>query len=177
MSTNEYHFISRWRVEGAIEDVAEILEDGPGLARWWPSVYLAVRELEPPQADRTGRVLDLHTRGRLPYTLRWRLRVTESRHPHGFSLQAWGDFEGTGSWTFEENGRFVSITYDWRIQAEKPLLRYFSFLLKPVFAANHRWAMAQGEVSLKRELSRRRAARALAHTPAAGHLVADPGDI
>jgi len=30
-----------------------------------------------------------------------------------------------------------------------------SFLLKPIFEANHRWAMAQGEICLKRELSRR----------------------
>ncbi len=53
--------------------------------------------------------------------------------------------------------RFVDITYDWRLSAEKPLLRNLSFLLKPVFEANHRWAMAQGEESLKLELARRRA--------------------
>ena len=177
MSANEYHFISRWRVEGTLEEVSEVLEDGPGLTRWWPSVYLEVRELEPPRADGAGRVLELHTRGRLPYTLRWRLRVTHLRHPHGFSLEARGDFEGTGAWTFEQDGRFVNIVYDWRIKAEKPLLRYLSFLLKPVFAANHRWAMAQGEMSLKRELKGRRAAQASAQAPAAGHLVTDGGDI
>ena len=52
----------------------------------------------------------------------------------------------------------VDITYDWRLRAEKPLLRNLSFLLKPLFEANHRWAMAQGEESLKLELARRRAA-------------------
>jgi hypothetical protein len=51
----------------------------------------------------------------------------------------------------------VDITYDWRIQAEKPLLRNLSFLLRPAFEANHRWAMAQGEESLRLELARRRA--------------------
>jgi hypothetical protein len=50
----------------------------------------------------------------------------------------------------------VNVTYDWRVKAEKPLLRYISFLLKPVFAANHRWAMRQGEQSLQRELARLR---------------------
>jgi hypothetical protein len=30
------------------------------------------------------------------------------------------------------------------------------FILKPIFAANHRWAMARGEESLTRELLRRR---------------------
>jgi len=52
----------------------------------------------------------------------------------------------------------VNLTYDWRIRAEKPLLRWLSPLLKPLFAANHRWAMAQGERSLARELARRAAA-------------------
>ncbi len=49
------------------------------------------------------------------------------------------------------------------------LLRNLSFLVKPVFEANHRWAMAQGEASLKLELARRRAtsdaARANASPP------------
>ena len=47
--------------------------------------------------------------------------------------------------------------YDWRLRADKPLLRNLSFLLRPLFEANHRWAMAQGETSLKLELQRRRA--------------------
>jgi hypothetical protein len=44
--------------------------------------------------------------------------------------------------------------FDWRIRAEKPLLRWLSFIFKPIFEANHRWAMAQGETSLKLELAR-----------------------
>ena len=61
---------------------------------------------------------------------------------------------------FEQDGRFVKITYDWRLKAEKPLLRNLSFALKPLFEANHRWAMAQGERSLELELARRRATSA-----------------
>ena len=45
------------------------------------------------------------------------------------------------------------MTYDWKIRADKPLLRYLSFLLKPIFSANHRWAMAQGEKALRAELA------------------------
>lgn len=56
-----------------------------------------------------------------------------------------------------QDGAFVDISYDWRISAEKPLLRRLSFLLKPIFAANHRWAMARGEESLVLELRRRHA--------------------
>jgi hypothetical protein len=48
------------------------------------------------------------------------------------------------------------ITYDWRVSAAKPLLRRLSWLMKPAFAANHRWAMARGQESLALELRRRR---------------------
>ena len=71
-------------------------------------------------------LIALHTKGRLPYTLRWTLRVTESQYPHGFALQAWGDLQGRGIWEFEQEGNFVRVTYDWRVHAGKPLLRYLS---------------------------------------------------
>jgi hypothetical protein len=146
MSANEYHFITHWRVDSTVEEVSDVLGEPADLPRWWPSVYLAVREIEHGSENGIGR---------LPYTLRWSFRVTDSRRPFGFSLEAWGDFEGTGVWTFAQDGRFVNITDDWRILAEKPLLRYLSFLLKPIFSANHRWAMARGEESLAAELARR----------------------
>ena len=155
MSANEYHFVTGWRVESTVEEVSNVLGEPAELPRWWPSVYLAAREIEHGSENGIGRVVELHTKGRLPYTLHWFFRVTESRRPFGFSLQAWGDFDGTGIWTFAQEGRFVNITYDWRIRAEKPLLRYLSFLLKPVFSANHRWTMARGEESLTAELARR----------------------
>jgi hypothetical protein len=157
MSASEYHFVSRWRVEGTCGEVADVIGDPLALARWWPAVYLAVEEVRPPDATGVGRRVRLHTRGWLPYTLRWEFEVVESRYPYGFALTATGDFNGRGVWTFAQDGPEVDITYDWRISAEKPLLRNLSFLLKPVFSANHRWAMAQGETSLALELARRRA--------------------
>ena len=75
----------------------------------------------------------------------------------GFALSADGDLQGSGRWTFVQDGPEVVITYDWRISATKPLLRRLGWLLRPAFAANHRWAMARGEESLKLELRRRRA--------------------
>ena len=155
MSANDYHFTTHWRVEGTVEEVSDVLGNATDLTRWWPSVYLAVNQLDPGAENGVGRVVELRTKGWLPYTLHWFFRVTESRRPYGFSLEAWGDFEGFGVWTFVEDDPNVNITYDWKIRAEKPLLRYFSFLLKPIFSANHRWAMARGEESLRAELARR----------------------
>lgn len=156
MASNDYHFITHWHVEGTLEEVSEIIGDAVGLTRWWPSVYLDVQVLEPGDERGLGKVVSLYTKGWLPYTLRWDFRVTDVRQD-GFTLEAWGDFEGRGIWTFEQDGSWVDVTYDWKISAEKPLLRYFSFLIKPIFSANHYWAMAKGEESLKLELARRAA--------------------
>ena len=169
MSNNEYSFTTRWRVQSTVEEVADILGNATDLMRWWPSVYLDVRQLEPGDERGVGRVVDLYTKGWLPYTLRWQFRLTQSRYPYGFALEAWGDFVGRGVWTFAPDGEWVTITYDWNIVADKPVLKALSFLMKPIFAANHHWAMRMGEQSLQRELARRHAA-----TPQARALVPAP---
>jgi hypothetical protein len=160
--TNDYVFVTRWRLATTIREVFEILDDPETLPRWWPSVYLAVRRLP-------DGVVDLYTKGWLPYRLRWQFRVTERHPPHGFSLEARGDLVGRGVWTLHQDGAFADIDYDWRVRADKPLLRYGSFIFKPLFAANHRWAMARGEESLHLEILRRQA-----RTPAERELVPPP---
>jgi polyketide cyclase/dehydrase/lipid transport protein len=171
--SNQYAFLTRWRVEATCGEVADVLGDPLELPRWWPSVYLKAEELRPPDAAGLGRRVRLQTKGWLPYTLTWQFDVVENRYPYGFSLVASGDFDGRGVWTIEQDGAFVNITYDWRLSAEKPLLRNLSFLLKPVFEENHRWAMEQGEQSLKLELARRRATTDAARTS----VPAPPGPV
>jgi len=157
MSTDNYHFIDKWRVEGKVEEVADILEDALSLPRWWPSVYFDVQELAPGGEHGIGKLVSLRAGGWLPYTLRINFRTVESRYPYGFSLDATGDLEGQGSWTFAQEGSFVEVTYDWTIRANKAIVDKLSFLLKPIFRSNHNWTMKRGEESLKLELLRRRA--------------------
>jgi hypothetical protein len=173
MDSHTYHFVSRWQVEGTCGEVADVIGDPLALPRWWPSVYLRAEQLEPPDARGVGRRVALQTKGWLPYTLHWQSVVVESRYPYGFTLTAEGDLAGAGVWTFEQEGHLVNITYDWRIRAEKPLVRSLSFLLKPLFEWNHRWAMTQGEKSLALELRRRRSPSAAAWS----QIPAPPGPV
>jgi hypothetical protein len=151
-----YHFITRWRVRGTVAEVHAILGDAVDLARWWPAVYLDVRLVEPGEARGVGARISLHTKGWLPYTLRWELRVLDV-HPAGFTIEALGDFVGRGVWTLAQAGDDVDIVYDWNVVAVKPLLRTLTPFIRPIFAANHEWAMREGEAALKLELLRRRA--------------------
>lgn len=158
MSVHDYHFVTRWQVVGTVREVADVLGNPRELPRWWPSVYLEAEELLPGGDGGVGKVVRVLTKGWLPYTLSWQFRVTQSRYPFGFTLEAAGDLQGRGIWTFEQDEAWVLITYDWRIEVRRPLLRALAPLLRPAFAANHRWAMRQGERSLSIELERRRAA-------------------
>jgi hypothetical protein len=161
MGSTDYEFQTVWRVAGTPEEVAAILGEATAMPRWWPSVYLVAEPAAgaaPDPAPGLPRPVQLHTKGWLPYTLRWTITVTEPVTPRGFALTAAGDLNGTGRWIFESDGPETVITYDWRVSAAKPLLRRLSWLLKPGFAANHRWAMARGQESLALELRRRRAA-------------------
>ena len=151
MAANDYAFLTVWQIPAPPDAVFDVLAEVEALPRWWPSVYLRVTPVE----GREG-AYDLHTKGWLPYTLRWRLESTGRERPRRLAIAASGDFEGEGVWTLVPRGDATEVRFDWRIRAEKPLLRRLSWLLKPAFSANHRWAMARGEESLRRELARRR---------------------
>lgn len=155
--STDYEFRTEWRVAGTPEEVAAILGDASTLPQWWPSVYLSVEPIHAGKEDGTGAMARLHTKGWLPYTLRWTVTVTSPITASGFTIRATGDLNGTGRWDFEQDGPETVITYDWRVSASKPLLRRLGWLLKPAFAVNHRWAMARGQESLALELRRRRA--------------------
>jgi hypothetical protein len=169
--SNDFQFVTHWRIQGTVQEIREILADAPALARWWPSVYLQVRETKPGNgigsAADIGKEVSLYTKGWLPYTLRWQFRVTEVSQA-GFALEAWGDLTGMGRWHFAQEGEWVAIRYDWLVRADKPLLRLLAPLFKPLLAANHHWAMQMGEQSLRLELARRRAGKAAGQVPPPG---------
>jgi hypothetical protein len=156
---SRYHFVSEWRVGATPDEVKRILADPLRLPEWWPAVYLQTRVLDPGDVSGVGRTILLVTKGWLPYTLRWRLTVAGIQES-SLLLLADGDFVGTGKWTLMQVNDTVHVRYEWSVRARKPLLRYLSLVLRPLFVYNHRWAMRRGEESLILEMERRR-----------GHLV------
>jgi hypothetical protein len=150
MGRHHYHFVSHWRVAGNVEEVSAVFRDGQDLARWWPAVYLSSTVVDPGDESGLGYTVALQSKGFLPYTIRWWAKATEVRHPYGYTIETSGDFVGRGVWTFAQDGDSVNIDYDWRIVADKPLLRYGAAVLKPLYAFNHHWAMARGAESLAR---------------------------
>ena len=94
MATNDYEFMTRWRVRGTPAEAYDLLVDAQSYLRWWPQVYLKVMTITQPGEHGLGAVNDLHTRSKLSYTLRSRARVTETHYPAGFTIEGTGDFLG-----------------------------------------------------------------------------------
>lgn len=169
MPANDYVLISHWRVHGTAQEVSDILGDATDLPRWWGSVYRAVELTDRGDDTGTGQSFTVRATGWLPYALRLRFRQTGQRSADGFAVAVSGDLDGGGVWTFRQDGDAVDVGFEWRVRADKPLLRRFSGLLKPLFASNHHWTMRRGEESLRLELRRRHA-----HTPEERALIPPP---
>jgi hypothetical protein len=156
MSANAFHIVTTWHVTGSLDEVAAILTDATSLPRWWPEVYISTRIIAPGDVRSIGRQVSCLSKGRLPYRMNWVATLVDSHLPHSWTIAASGDLDGTGIWTLQQNGTTIEAVYDWQVKAEKPVLRLLSPLLAPLFAWNHRWAMAKGEAGLKREILKRR---------------------
>jgi hypothetical protein len=39
-AVDDYRFIDRWRVQGTLDDIWEIMTDGAAFKRWWPGIFL-----------------------------------------------------------------------------------------------------------------------------------------
>ena len=151
---SDYHFITHWRTEGEIHDVYHTLSEPLHYPDWWKGPQLRVTEIEPADEGGLNQIVQFEIKGWLPYTLRWQFKGTEFNPPHGFTSQASGDLVGSGVWLLKQDSRWVDITFDWNVRAEKPLLRRCSFFLRPIFALNHDWVMAKLKEGLRLELAR-----------------------
>lgn len=153
---NEFHIITTWTVTADLTEVTAILTDAAHLPDWWSEVYLDTEIIALGDAAGIGRQVAVQSKGWLPYQMRWVATLVESHQPDGWTITASGDLDGVGIWSLRQKGTQVEVVYDWRVKAEKPVLRLVSPILAPIFAWNHRWAMVKGEAGLKRELLKRR---------------------
>lgn len=151
-----YRFLDRWFVPGvSADELYDVVGDMPGYPAWWGRAFLAVDGRPgPPEPGRVCRVL---SRGFLPYRIRWSTEVVAAERPHRIATRLSGDFEGEGEWRIRELDGGAEAVLDWRPQVTKPLVSRLTPLLRPLFRANHHWAMARGRERVLAEIERRRA--------------------
>jgi quercetin dioxygenase-like cupin family protein/uncharacterized protein YndB with AHSA1/START domain len=147
LSSREYVFVDEWDVAAPRESVFAALADARSYPAWWKPVYLeVVSEGEPA----VGKVSRQHFKGRLPYHLRTRSRITRLEAPAVIGADVDGDLRGTGLWTLTElaDGG-THVRFDWRVHADRLLLRLLTPVLRPALRWNHAWAIARAREGLE----------------------------
>jgi uncharacterized protein YndB with AHSA1/START domain len=143
----EYVFLDEWDVEAPQEAVFEALADARTYPEWWRPVYIEVEGDEGPGPEVSTRQ---HFKGKLPYTLKTTSTITAFDPPTHFQVEVVGDLTGTGRWTLTPNaGGGVHVRFDWIVHADRPLLRYLTPILRPIFRWNHNWSAARAKEGLE----------------------------
>jgi uncharacterized protein YndB with AHSA1/START domain len=146
MAPADYVFIDEWDVDAPLEAVFEALADATTYPKWWTPTYLAV------QADgplRVGQVSEQKFKGKLPYTLSTTSRITRLEPPREFEVEVEGDLRGTGIWTLTPAGGRVHVRFDWRVHADRALIRVLTPILRPLFRWNHNIAISCAQRGLE----------------------------
>ena len=135
---SEYVFIDEWDVDAPQEAVYDALADARTYPEWWKPVYIAVDADGPPEV---GTVSRQEFKGQLPYHLKMESTIVAAERPNRFEIEADGDLRGKGVWTLTPRDGKTHVRFDWRVFADRPLLRALTPLLRPLFRWNHNWSI------------------------------------
>jgi hypothetical protein len=143
--------------------VFDALADARTYPQWWTPVYLGVDADGEPALGKESRQ---HFKGRFPYHLHTRSRIVRLEPPQVVAAEVDGDLAGRGEWTLTEIDGGTHVRFDWRVSADRPLLRILTPVLRPALRWNHAWAIARAIEGLEPYARRRARDRAVAGGPA-----------
>jgi uncharacterized protein YndB with AHSA1/START domain len=134
----EYVFVDEWDVDAPLDAVFHALADAGTYPDWWTPTYKESLCDGPPEV---GRVSHQRFGAKLPYTLKTQSTIVALDPPHTLEVDVVGDLRGHGRWTLEPRNGKVHVRFDWRVFADRPLLRYLTPVLRPAFRWNHNEAI------------------------------------
>jgi len=146
LASREYAFVDEWDVAAPPDAVFRAIADARTYPVWWRPVYLDVDTDGEPDVGKQSRQ---HFKGRLPYHLHTRSRITRLEPPHVIAADVDGDLRGHGRWTLTETAAGTHVRFDWNVSADRPLLRALSPVLRPALRWNHAWAIARAREGLE----------------------------
>jgi uncharacterized protein YndB with AHSA1/START domain len=135
---SEYVFIDEWDVDAPQERVFDALADARTYPHWWTPTYKEVESDGGPEVGRTSRQ---RFKGTLPYTLSTESTITRMERPNEFEVEVDGDLRGRGVWTLTPRDGRVHVRFDWRVFADRPMIRRLTPILRPLFRWNHNVAI------------------------------------
>jgi uncharacterized protein YndB with AHSA1/START domain/quercetin dioxygenase-like cupin family protein len=146
LASREYVFVDEWDVAAPPESVFAAIADARSYPTWWKPVYLDVESDGEPAVGEASRQ---HFKGRLPYHLRTRSVITRLEPPYTIGAEVDGDLRGTGLWTLTEIEGGTHVRFDWRVHADRTLLKLLTPVLRRALRWNHAWAIARAREGLE----------------------------
>ena len=147
LASREYVFVDEWDVAAPREAVFAAIADARSYPEWWKPVYIDVAADGEPAVGKDSRQ---HFKGRLPYHLHTRSRIVRLEPGHVLEGEVDGDLRGHGRWTLTDTpGGGTHVRFDWRVHADRALLRLLTPVLRPAFRWNHAWAIARAVEGLE----------------------------
>ena len=146
-ASREYVFVDEWDVAAPRESVFAAIADARTYPQWWKPVYIEVDAEGEPALGKESRQ---HFKGRLPYHLHTRSRIVALEAPHVIEGEVDGDLRGHGRWTLTDTPEGgTHVRFDWRVHADRTLLRVLTPVLRPALRWNHAWAIARAVEGLE----------------------------
>lgn len=156
MKSNQYRFEDHWEVDHPIERVWDVLSRPTGYPDWWTGVYLRVDRVHGGHSAATGDRFNVVARGWLPYKLRFTIENVRLDEPYEIEFKASGDFRTDSSrWLFSRRSAVrTHVVLEWNPTVDKPVVRWLSPILRPLFRWNHEWTMRLGQTQIAKHLDR-----------------------
>jgi uncharacterized protein YndB with AHSA1/START domain len=142
----EYVFVDEWDVDAPQQAVFEALADARTYPTWWTPIY---REVDADGPPRVGCASRQKFKANLPYTLSTISTIVRLDAPREFEVEVVGDLRGHGVWTLSPADGKVHVRFDWRVHADRPLLRTLTPPLRPLFRWNHNVAIKRAMAGLE----------------------------
>src|ERR671932_2491831 len=146
VTDSESLLVDAWDVAAPPPAVFDALADARTYPTWWTPVYIDVDADGPPVL---GKVSRQHFKGRLPYHLHTQSTITRLEPPRVVQGDVEGDLRGRGTWTLTPIPGGTHVRFDWRVFADRKLLRTLTPVLRPLFRWNHNWAIARAMEGLE----------------------------
>jgi hypothetical protein len=141
-----YEFVDEWDVRAPIDAVFAALSDATTYPQWWRPVYISV-DTDTPSG--LGNVSEQRFKGKLPYKLRQTSTITRYEPPTRFEVDVVGDLTGHGTWILDARDAVVRVRFEWTVNADKPLIRLLTPVLRPLFRWNHAYAIERAVAGLE----------------------------
>ncbi|MEM7069336.1 MAG: hypothetical protein AAF478_10680 [Pseudomonadota bacterium] len=150
--SNVMRIQGKWSLHGQITDLQETLSNPQSILEWWPEAFMRSEIVHNGHENGIGRVVRVHTKGWMPHSFQFLIKLVEVSGTERIILETQGDFDGYSVIQLHEENGLIFAEYDWRVAVRQPLIRYLVPFAKSVFEANHHWVMERGRTGLQNYL-------------------------